>query len=80
MLHKYEGRLEAYYETGMEGMHMMMLHDDRGLRPGPDWQDPSKTIMYIPLGLAFMKEPLEARLSWSGWSLSTLEKKIKAKK
>jgi hypothetical protein len=57
VLHKYEGRLEAYYETGMEGMHLIMLHDNRGLKPGPDWQDPSKTIMYHSLewGVAFDK-------------------------
>lgn len=57
VLHKYEGRLEAYYETGMEGCHLIMLHDNRGLKPGPDWQDPSKTIMYHSLewGVAFDK-------------------------
>ena len=49
VLHKYVGNLEAYYETGMEGMHLIMLHDDRGLRPGPKWDDPTVTMNYKSL-------------------------------
>ena len=30
-LHKYVGTLEAYYETGMEGSHLIIVHDDRGI-------------------------------------------------
>jgi hypothetical protein len=58
VLHKYVGVLEAYYETGMEGMHLIMLHDDRGLRPGPKYDDPTVTMNYHSLewGLVFDKK------------------------
>jgi len=58
ILHKYVGVLEAYYETGMEGCHMMMLHDDRGLRSGPKWDDPTVTMNYHSLewGVVFDKK------------------------
>jgi hypothetical protein len=57
VLHKYVGELEAYYETGMEGCHLIMLHDDRGLRPGPKWDDPTVTMNYHSLewGVVFDK-------------------------
>jgi len=48
-LHKYVGNLEPYYETGFEGCHMIMLHDDRGLRPGPKWDNPAETMNYHSL-------------------------------
>lgn len=49
VLHKYVGTLEAYYETGMEGCHLIMLHDDRGLRPGPKWDNPAEIMNYHSL-------------------------------
>lgn len=57
VLHKYVGNLEAYYETGMEGCNLIMLHDDRGLHPGPKHDNSSETMMYKSLawGISFDK-------------------------
>ena len=49
VLHKYVGNLEAYYETGMEGTHLIILHDDRGLHPGPKYDGSGETMMYHSL-------------------------------
>ena len=39
--HTYEGTLEFYFETGMEG-HVSTLHDDRGWHESPSWQNKTK--------------------------------------
>lgn len=48
-LHKYVGNLETYYETGMEGTTGLIFHDDRGLHPGPKWDNPAETFQYHSL-------------------------------
>ena len=51
-LHKYEGILELYYETGMEGCHAVIFHDDRGNHEGPHWDTknkPNEKFMYRSL-------------------------------
>ena len=47
-LHKYEGILELYFETGMECMGTI-FHDNRGLHEGVDYADHSKKRMYHSL-------------------------------
>lgn len=47
-LHKYEGILELYYETGMECMGTI-FHDNRGNHVGPKWDKPEETMTYRSL-------------------------------
>lgn len=50
-LHKYEGILELYYETGMECMGTI-FHDNRGNHEGPHWDKknkPNETMIYRSL-------------------------------
>ena len=39
--HTYEGTLEFYFETGMEG-HASIVHDDRGWHESPDFNNETK--------------------------------------
>jgi hypothetical protein len=50
-LHKYEGILELYFETGMECMGTI-FHDNRGNHDGPHWDTknhPNETMTYRSL-------------------------------
>lgn len=47
-LHKYEGILELYYETGME-CQATIFHDNRGNHVGPRWDNPNETMTYRSL-------------------------------
>lgn len=40
--HEFEGKLQLYYETGMEGYWGTILQDNRGITPNPQY-DPTKT-------------------------------------
>lgn len=50
--YKYSGNLELYYETGFEGMHAVILHDDRGNHVGPKYDNPNETMTYKSLSWA----------------------------
>lgn len=41
-LNTYKGNLELYYETGMEGCHAPILHDDRGIYKAPGYNKDTK--------------------------------------